>query len=78
MLKGGSVDNHKATLLLTTKVWVKGGARGVDVRVAVVMVWSSLALEGMDISVGGGGFAAAATEKCMRWKIVGARIPWKH
>jgi hypothetical protein len=25
----------------------------------------------------GGGFAVLATEKCMRWKIVRTRIPWK-
>ncbi len=60
------------------KVWVKRGARGVDVRAAVAMAWWLLASEGMEISIGGGGFAAAATEKCMRWKIVGTRIPWKH
>ena len=46
MLRGGSVDNHKATLLLTTKVWVKGGARGVDVRVAVAMAWLSFVVGG--------------------------------
>jgi hypothetical protein len=42
------------------------------------MVWSSLALEGMEISVGGG-FVAAATEKCMCWKkLRGTRIPRKR
>ncbi len=48
---------------MTTKVWVRRGARGVDVREAVAMAWSSLASERMEISVGKGGFAVAATEK---------------
>ena len=39
----------------TTKVWVEGGHEGVDVKVAVGMVWLSLALEGMEIGVSGGG-----------------------
>ncbi len=49
------VDNPQATSSLMTKVWVKGGREGVDARAAVVMAWLSLALEGMEIGIGGGG-----------------------